>query len=657
MRRRGAPVAAAIALVGSALWWPAAVSAAVPSAVADSFVVQKNDTAQALDVLFNDTHNASTSGISGTTDPAHGTVVVDGDGQGLTYQPDASYAGPDTFDYTIHDTADPGSDSTATVTIKVNAPPVAADDPGTACQPLTAFGGAFPIVEDYGPFLQGGSCGLLPNDSDTDGTIVDWQPLVQPTHGTLVYVDPTLFQYTPEADYSTFEGDLPGGQWISDSFTYRVRDNDGGWSQSATYRIWMAPINDPPYFLQVPEVHVCENSGPYDASWLPYVSAGPPNESDQTVQFHITSGETHGVGGDLFPADHVTFTPGGHLTFTPGPNTYGYALITMYLQDDGGLNKWGLSSVTPPPDDTSDPVTFEIVVDPFRPPVAVDDNASVAEDAAATAIAVGANDTDPDADTLSITGKTNGVKGLVTITGGGTGLTYRPTANQNGPDTFTYTVDDSHGCTDTGTVHVTITPVNDPPNAVNDGVPTAIKIGTGAGPVSISVLGNDTSAPDGLESLQITSVTNGSHGVVAIGPRGLSLTYDPTGTTTGIDVFTYTISDGHGGSDTASVQVNVSADTSAPIVGTPVVTYRRTLLGTARLTVSWTATDPESGIRSNVLQLSRDGGSYATIALVDPTTTRASVVVSTGHTYRFRVIVTGGNGLVAAPALSRIVGL
>ena len=101
----------------------------------------------------------------------------------------------------------------------------------------------------------------------------------------------------------------------------------------------------------------------------------------------------------------------------------------------------------------------------------------------------------------------------------------------------------------------------------------------------------------------------------------------------------------------------MSADTSAPIVGTPVVTYRRTLLGTARLTVSWTATDPESGIRSNVLQLSRDGGSYATIALVDPTTTRASVVVSTGHTYRFRVIVTGGNGLVAAPALSRIVGL
>ena len=141
MRRRRAPVAVVIAVVGSALWWPAAASAAVPSAVADSFVVQKNDTAQALDVLSNDTHDPLTSGISGATDPAHGTVVVDGDGQGLTYQPDASYAGPDTFDYTIHDTADPGSDSTATVTIKVNAPPVAADDPGTACQPLTAFGG------------------------------------------------------------------------------------------------------------------------------------------------------------------------------------------------------------------------------------------------------------------------------------------------------------------------------------------------------------------------------------------------------------------------------------------------------------------------------------------------------------------------------------
>jgi N-acetylmuramoyl-L-alanine amidase len=657
-RRHRAPLALTlVALVGSALWWPAAVSAAVPSAVADSFVVQKNDTPRALDVLLNDTHNPSTSAISGATDPAHGTVVITTGGQGLTYQPDASYTGADSFTYTIHDTADPGSDSSATVTIKVNAPPVAVDDPGTACQPPTAFGGAFPIVEDYGQFLLGGSCGLLPNDTDSDGTIVDWQPIAQPTHGQLVYVDPNLFAYTPDADYSTIEGDLPGGQWVSDSFTYRVKDNDGGWSQPATYRIWIAPINDPPFFLQVPEVHVRENSGPYDASWLPYVSAGPPNESQQTVQFHITSGETHGVGGELFPVDHVTFTPGGHLTFTPGLDVYGYALITMYLQDDGGLNKWGLPSVTPPPDDTSDPVTFRIDVDADQAPVAVDDNATLAEDSPATAINVRSNDTDADGDIVSITATTDGAKGAVAITGSGTGLTYKPNANANGLDTFTYTIDDGHGGTDTATVHVTITPVNDPPNAVNDGVPTPVKIGTGAGPVPIYVLANDTSAPDAGESLQITSVTNGSHGVVAIGPRGLSLTYDPTGTTTGVDVFTYTISDGHGGTDTASVQVNVAADGTAPVLTTPVVTYRPTRLGSVRLTVSWTATDPESGIRGSVLQLSRDGGLYTAIALADPLSTRATVVVAAGHTYRFRVTVTSGNGLVTVSAVSRIVTL
>ena len=58
----------------------------------------------------------------------------------------------------------------------------------------------------------------------------------------------------------------------------------------------------------------------------------------------------------------------------------------------------------------------------------------------------------------TITAKTNGAKGTVAITGGGTGLTYDPAPLKNGTDTFTYTVSDGHGGTDTATVLVTITP-------------------------------------------------------------------------------------------------------------------------------------------------------------------------------------------------------
>jgi large repetitive protein len=755
-RARPAVALLLVALTGTMLSWPTRVAAAVPVAVDDSgMVVQKNAGATPLDVLANDTHAPLTSGISAATDPAHGTVVIDGDGQGLTYQPDAAYTGSDTFDYTLHDDAD--GDDSATVTVKVNAPPVAVDDPGVACQPPTAFGGAFPIVEDHGQFVLGAACGLFSNDTDSDGTIVDWEPVDQPSHGALLYVDPSLFAYTPDADYSTIAGDQPGGVWVSDSFTYRVKDNNGAWSQPATMRIWMAPINDPPSFLSsVPTVEVAEDSGPYDASWAPFVSAGPLNESDQTVTFHITSGESHGVV-NLFSVP-PTFTADGHLTFTPGPNEHGYALITGYLKDDGGLDDYGLSGsqLPVPPDDTGDEVTFVITVDSVNDaPVATDDGATVAEDSGANPIAVRANDTDPDVGaTLTVTGKTNGSKGTVAITGGGTGvsytpnanafgsdsftytlsdgtltdtgtvnvtissvndppsaaddtttvvedaaattitvlsndtitpdsgetltitttstsahgtvvvtgggtgLTYKPNANYNGSDSFTYTISDGT-LTDTATVNVTITPINDAPNAVNDGASTAIKIGTGAGPVPINVLANDTSSPDGPEILRITAVTQGSHGTVAIIDRGTRLTYDPAGTTTGIDVFQYTISDGHGGTDTGTVQVTVGTDATGPVVAAPVVTATSlTRAGTTRLVVTWVASDPESGIASSLLQLKRDGAAtWTTVSLTDPTATRMTMLAATGHTYQFQVRATNGIGMTSTFKIGALVSV
>ena len=83
-------------------------------------------------------------------------------------------------------------------------------------------------------------------------------------------------------------------------------------------------------------------------------------------------------------------------------------------------------------------------------------------------MAVLAGDTDVDGDTLTITAVTQGSKGAVVITGGGTGLTYRPFSNLSGMDTFTYTISDGHGETDTATVTMTIGGENDPPDAVND---------------------------------------------------------------------------------------------------------------------------------------------------------------------------------------------
>lgn len=444
--------------------------------------------------------------------------------------------------------------SPATIAAADNLPPVAVDDPGTTCQPAGAFGGAFPIAEDWGRFDFVGQCSAIANDTDADGAIVAWQIVSQPAHGRLEYLRdfPGIFGYTPDPDFSTAAGD-----WISDSFTYQVIDNLGAVSNVATMRFWVAPINDAPAFLSVPNPAVDENSGPYDVSWLPFVSAGAPNESDQAIEFIITQVESHGVV-DLF-SERPTFTPDGRLTFTPGPNEHGFATVTLYLRDNGGLERYGLPNLPDPPDDTSDAVTFTIVVnDANAIPVALDDFATVDEDSGANRIEVLANDSDADVETIWVIDTTDGSKGTVDIIGDGPAVTYTPDADATGPDAFTYTIRDQSGAIDTATVFLTITPVNDPPTAVNDGVPTPIRIARGSGPVSIAVLANDNSAPDGPEVLQITSVTQGVIGTVAVGAGGLSLTYDPAGQMTGLDTFTYTISDGRGGFDTASVHVEVA---------------------------------------------------------------------------------------------------
>ena len=98
-------------------------------------------------------------------------------------------------------------------------------------------------------------------------------------------------------------------------------------------------------------------------------------------------------------------------------------------------------------------------------PDAVGDAKTLDEDAGATAIDVLGNDDDIDGNALTITSVTQGAKGSVAITGGGTGLSYTPDPNANGADSFSYTISDGHGMSDTADVSITIDPVDDPPVA------------------------------------------------------------------------------------------------------------------------------------------------------------------------------------------------
>ena len=121
-----------VAVLGAALLiglLPATALAAGPTAVDDHASVPVNAPATTILVLANDIGPGNN--VQSATDPAHGSTTVAADKQSVTYQPDAGFHGTDTFGYTIKhgSTTDDG-----VVTVDVNSPPVAVNDPGAACQ-------------------------------------------------------------------------------------------------------------------------------------------------------------------------------------------------------------------------------------------------------------------------------------------------------------------------------------------------------------------------------------------------------------------------------------------------------------------------------------------------------------------------------------------
>jgi outer membrane protein OmpA-like peptidoglycan-associated protein len=153
---------------------------------------------------------------------------------------------------------------------------------------------------------------------------------------------------------------------------------------------------------------------------------------------------------------------------------------------------------------TRDVVALGPVVFTNRAPVAVNDAISGRRNVA-TLVPVLGNDTDADADPLTVTAVTQGANGTVTITAGG--VTYTPRTDFLGTDTFTYTISDGKGGTSTATV--TITVADQAPVAVDD----AVSVARGAS-VNVPVLSNDTD-PEG-QALRVTGIDQPANGAATL---------------------------------------------------------------------------------------------------------------------------------------------
>jgi hypothetical protein len=217
---------------------------------------------------------------------------------------------------------------------------------------------------------------------------------------------------------------------------------------------------------------------------------------------------------------------------------YCVTLLTACSGGDGGIT----GPILPPPTD----------------PVANTDTAITDEDSNITTVDVRLNDTDINGDVLTVVaGDPVAANGTVVNNNNGT-FTYTPDANFNGSDSFTYTLRDGNGGNATGTVIITINPVNDNPVATDDSITTDEDVIVISGDVTVNDLDVDNNA------LTATLLNNASNGSVLDNNDG-TFSYTPDANFNGSDSFTYTLSDGNGGNATGTVIITIKPVDDIPV--------------------------------------------------------------------------------------------
>ena len=459
-----------------------------------------------VNLLANDTDKDGDSlTITDLGAPANGSVFLGQNGN-VVYVPKAGFAGTDTFTYTISDGK--GGTDTATVTVVVNGG--------------NGGGNTAPVANDDSTSTMPGKAVLIDvvaNDTDADGDTLIIGGVTAPANGSVYPGGDGKLVYLPNPGFTG-----------TDTFTYEVSDGKGG-SDIATVTVEVKSGNGG----GTGSVDAVDDTAATSEETSVVIDV-LANDSDPEGDAFAISTFTNGANGLVYKGTD------GKLVYIPDAGFTGTDTFTYAIKDATGK---------------TDTATVTVEVGSGNgggnnAPVANDDSGSGLLNAAIT-IDVLANDTDQDGDTLSISGTTDGANGTVAVVDGK--LVYTPAAGFEGADNFTYTISDGKGGTDTANVTVVVSGNNgggnNAPDAVND---------TAAGdfglPVTIDVLSNDTDQ-DG-DTLTITNATNGANGTVEI--VGGKLVYTPNAGFSGTDIFEYTITDGNGGSDTASVAVCINPD-------------------------------------------------------------------------------------------------
>jgi len=518
----------------------------VPVANNDTATVAEGGTINMIapGVLANDTDPDGPAALTAilVTGPAHASSFVLNPNGSYTYIHDGSETTSDSFTYRASDSVALSNIATVSITITpVNDAPVANNDTYTVAE---------------GGTLNTPAPGVLGNDTDPDSPTLTAVLVTGPAHASSFTLNPNgSFNYVHD-----------GSETTSDSFTYRA--NDGSLNSNiATVNITITPVNDAP---------VAVNDGPYSVLeggtlniFAPGVLGNDTDPDSPTLTAVLVTGPAHASSFTLSPNGSFNYVHDGSETLTDS---------FTYRANDGSLN--------------SNIATVTITITPVNdPPTAVNDSYGVNEGGTLNVVSPGVlgNDTDPDSPTLTailVSGPAHASSFTLNPNGS---FNYVHDGSETTSDSFTYRANDGSANSNIATVTITITPVNDPPVAVNDNY--AVNEGGTINAVAPGVLGNDTD-PDS-PTLTAILVSGPAHAASFVLNADGSFTYVHDGSETTSDVFTYKANDGSADSNVATVTITINAVNDAPVV-------------TAGGTLTYTENDPATVIDNSITVTDND---------------------------------------------------
>ncbi|EPF7754376.1 tandem-95 repeat protein, partial [Vibrio parahaemolyticus] len=570
--------------------------APVADIVADKATVVE-DTSTIIKVLGNDTFEGTDKVVSLDTNngPANGTVSVNPDGS-VTYTPNDNYVGKDTFTYIV---TSGGVSESAIVEVNVtpvNDAPVAKDDIATT-------------QEDTAVTID-----VLPNDTDVDGdklsiqsaSVPEAQGKVEIVDGKLVFTPAENFNGHAEIIYTVTDGELIDEAKVTVTVnpvndaptikvdavesitedavntdtvvaTLTVRDTDTPEDQLTV----SLENNSNGYFVLVGNEVKLTQAGVdavnndelnlKDLTISASVSDGvnpTASDSDSLVVNRVNDAPTveNAIADQVLSEDFDAYTIDLNEVFKDSDSSLEFSVSGNSNIQVAIVN--GIATFTPTADwNGSEALTFT-ATDPSGESVSqtvnftvapvvdiVADKATVVEDTP-TIIKVLGNDTfEGDDKVVSLDTNNGPANGTVSVNPDGS-VTYTPNDNYHGTDSFTYIVT-SGGVSESTTVRVDVTPVNDAPVAKDD---TAIT--DEDTPVTIDVLPNDTDVDGDKLSIESASVPKEQGTVEVVNGK---LVFTPAENFNGDAEITYTVTDG-ALTDQATVKVTVNAVNDTPVV-------------------------------------------------------------------------------------------